>query len=222
MRIHHLDLWTPDPAALRPFYAEVLQLPVLATTSAGTLSLQAGHTQLTFTQAPSDWQGRYHFAFNIAPSRFAEAKTWLAQRVPLLRDSTGADEFYSQSWNAHSLYFADPAGNILEWIARHTLPPDASGGPVIPATLGISEIGLAAPDVPQAVAAVQAQIGAPLYHGPGSATFSPVGDEDGLCIMVQEGRLWFPDTGIPADRSPITALVADANGLQRTVHWPPA
>lgn len=220
MRIYRLDLWAAHLPALQTFYADTLRL-LLLMAAPDKLILRAGHSQLIFTQAPSDWQGRYHFAFNIPPSRFAEAKTWLARRVPLLHDSTGADEFYSAQWNAHSLYFADPAGNIVEWIARHTLPPKATPWPAIPATLGISEIGLAASDVPQAVATIQAQIGAPLYHGPGSATFSPVGDEDGLFIMVQEGRLWFPDTHIPADRSPITALVADTTGLQRTIHWPP-
>ncbi len=205
--------------ALQAFYAKKLNL-LLLSSSTDKLILRAGHTQLIFVQAPAGRQNRYHFAFNIAPDRFAAAKAWLAKRVPLLRDSTGADEFYSENWNAHMVYFRDPAGNIVEWIARHTLPREATPWPAIPATLGISEIGLSTPDVPQAVAALQTQLGAPIYRGPGSDTFIPVGDEDGLLIVVQEGRIWFPDTGIPADCSPITALVSDANGLQRTIQWP--
>ena len=220
MRIYRLDLWTTDLAALRPFYADLLQLPVLSATAA-ILSLQAGHTRLTFTPAPAGWHGRYHFAFNIAPDHFAAAKVWLATRVPLIRDSTGADEFYSENWDADMVYFYDPAGNIVEWIARHTLPPDATPWPAIPTPLGISEIGLGTPDVPQAVASLAATLGAPIYRGPGSATFTPVGDEDGLFIVVQAGRIWFPDTGIPADRSPVTALVGAAAGQPVTVHWPP-
>jgi len=220
MRIYRLDLWATDPAALRPFYADLLQLPLLSAT-ATILSLQAGHTRLTFTPAPADWHGHYHFTFNIAPDRFAAAKAWLAARVPLIRDSTGAAEFYSENWNAHMVYFYDPAGNIVEWIARHTLPPDATPWPDIPTPLGISEIGLGTPDVPQAVASLAATLGAPVYGGPGSATFTPVGDEDGLFIVVQAGRLWFPDTGIPADRSPVTALVSDAAGQPLPILWPP-
>ncbi len=221
MRIHRLDLRTPDPAALRPFYAEVLQLPVLAA-MADLLRLQAGATLLTFSRAPAGWAGRYHFAFNIPPDRFAAGKAWLTARLPLLRDQTGADEFYSENWDAHMVYFTDPAGNILEWIARHRLPRPVVRPPALPAPLGISEIGLATPDVPQAVAALQARLGAPLYHGPGSDSFTSLGDEDGLFIVVKEGRIWFPDTGIPADPAPVTALVSDSRGQPVTVHWPPA
>ena len=34
--------------------------------------------------------------------------------------------------------------------------------------------------------------------------FTPVGDEQGLFVVVKRGRMWFPDTGKAAELLPIT------------------
>jgi hypothetical protein len=118
--------------------------------------------------------------------------------------------FYSESWDAHNLYFRDPAGNIVELIARHTLG-NADAGPFSGASiLGISEIGVAADDVRELVAELIERTGAAEYHGPGSASFSPVGDESGLLIVVARGRIWFPETGVPAEPLPVTVTTERA------------
>src|SRR2546423_211293 len=120
MKIDELQLSASDPASQREFYANVLGLPIHADT-ADTLALRAGGSRLVFAQAPEGWSGVYHFAFNVPEDRFKEAKEWAARRVALIRNSAGEDEFNFVSWNAHSLYFYDPAGNIVELIARHDL-----------------------------------------------------------------------------------------------------
>jgi len=85
--------------------------------------------------------------------------------------------------------------------------------------LNISEIGVAAENVAEQVAAIQARTGAPVYRGPGSDTFAQVGDEHGLLIVVQRGRIWFPDTGKPAEHLPITAIVAGAEPQPVALHF---
>jgi len=218
MHILHLQLATTALEQQHAFYTQVFGFPVISTT-ADAITLQVGASQLTWTQATDPLPGSYHFAFNIPTNQFAAAKRWLHQQVGLLTDATGADEFYSEDWNADMLYFSDPAGNIMELIARHTLA-NASELPFSrPSILNISEIGVAAEDVPHEVAVIRHQTGAPIYNEPGSDTFTPVGDEHGLLIVVQRGRVWFPDTGKPAEHLPITAIITGADRQSSTLHW---
>jgi catechol 2,3-dioxygenase-like lactoylglutathione lyase family enzyme len=205
MQIDRLELIAPDLAALRDFYVGRFGLTALPSPPA-RLELQVGTTRLVFTQAPEGWNGRYHFAFNIPENGYREAKAWLAARVPLAAAADGRDEFWSDDWNADILYFFDPAGNIGELIARHTLDC-ASDAPFGPASLlAVSEIGLATPDVPATVADLSTRLGI-FPYGETSDTFAPVGDERGLFIVVCAGRISFPDTGILAEPVPITATI---------------
>jgi catechol 2,3-dioxygenase-like lactoylglutathione lyase family enzyme len=210
MQIEHLELLAPDLPALRDFYAGQFGLPVLPAPD-NRLALQVGTSHLTFTQAPAGWSGRYHFAFTIPENQYREAKTWLAARVLLATAADGREEFHSTDWNADILYYFDPAGNIGELIARHTLDC-ASTTPFGPASfLSISEIGLATPDVAATVADLSSRLAVSPY-GETSDTFAPVGDEHGLFIAVRTGRIWFPDTGIPAAPLPLTATVRNGQG----------
>jgi catechol-2,3-dioxygenase len=207
MHIRELRLGTPSLAEQLSFYTGVLGLPVLQTTPA-SLAVQVGASRLILTEAAGPRQGSYHFAFNIPENQYAEAKTWLSRRVPLIADANGVDLFALGNWNVHNIYFYDPAGNVLELIARHDLP-NASDRPFGAASLlNISEIGIASDDVPGQAAAIQARVNAPLYRQALDDTFTAIGDEYGLFIVVRRGRIWFPDTGKPAEHLPIT-LVAD-------------
>src|SRR5215213_3854112 len=119
MKITKLELLTANLPIQKDFYENILQLPVKL--SASNLEVAVGETDLIFTQAPSDFDGAYHFAFNIPENQFRAAKKWISERIPLLRDENGKDEFNSDSWNSDSVYFKDTAGNVLEFIARHNL-----------------------------------------------------------------------------------------------------
>ncbi|GAC1366667.1 MAG: hypothetical protein NVSMB42_26770 [Herpetosiphon sp.] len=215
MHIVELRLVTPSLRRTFNFYRGMLGLPAL-TSTAESVTLQIGTSRLTFTEVTSGVHGSYHVAFNIPENQLTTAKQWLAQRVPLLRDATGSDTFDFVNWNAHSVYFDDPFGNILELIARHDLH-NASVQPFdVEYMLNISEIGIAADDVKTQVAAIQAQVQAPLYRAPSSDAFSPLGDEHGLFIVVRRGRDWFPTTGRPAEHMPIGVVVVD-DGLRPAV-----
>ena len=210
MQIDHLELLAPDLPALRDFYAGRFGLTVLPSPP-DRLELQVGTTRLVFMQAPEGWTGCYHFAFNIPENQYQEAKSWLAARVPLAAAADGRDEFWSDDWNADILYFFDPAGNIGELIARHTLAC-ASDAPFGPASLlAVSEVGLATPDVPATIADLSARLGLRPY-GETSDTFAPVGDERGLFIIVHAGRIWFPDTGILAEPLCLAATIRNPYG----------
>jgi catechol-2,3-dioxygenase len=214
------DAGAPGALAQARFYGGVLGLPLLEQTNT-RVSLLAGETRLSFEAAPAGWHGAYHFAFNIPAQQLAAAKAWLAGRVPLVRGSAGEDEFDFRNWQARALYFYDPAGNIVELIARQAVG-DAAGPAVGSASLlGVSELGLASTDVAETVRLLAAALGVGVFRGSINENFAAVGGETGLFIVVREGRPWFPDQRVTADRLPVAATVRVADGRQFTVSGPP-
>lgn len=209
MFINRLELPALDLIAQRDYYANVLELPVHL--EGDSLLVKAGKTDLIFTQAPPQWEGAYHFCFNIPENQFPYAKVWLSARIPLVKDDEGNDEFNSQSWNSTSLYFKDAAGNILEFIARHRQQNSVNSPFNSGQILQVSEIGLASQDVISFAKELCAKLSVSVYEQDFNDTFTPIGDEDGLFILPVEGRIWYPNTGIPAKMLPIKVDV-EANG----------
>lgn len=218
MRILELDLQANDLAAQHQFYADVLGMS--ATPTQGALSVQAGSSKLVFRQAQLTEALKYHFAFNIPPDHFEEARAWISARVPIMKSRTGEDSFNFANWNAHAFYFLDPAGNILEFIARHDLTDDLASPFSAQSILCISEIGLASDDVKATVRFLQCE-GLPVYDGEGSDTFTAVGDVHGLFIVIKRGRTWFPDSGTPAELLPLKVRASIAPGTTMTLSGPP-
>ena len=95
MEITYLELPTSDLQVQKDFYANVLELPV--TLSRADLEVKAGKTDILFTRAAPDFDGAYHFAFNIPENQFRAAKEWISNRIPLLRDENGKVEFESET-----------------------------------------------------------------------------------------------------------------------------
>lgn len=201
MNITRLELLTSGLPAQLDFYSSLLELP--ARLEGDTLFVTAGKTNLVLTQAPAGWRGAYHFCFNIPENRFAQARAWIMAKIPLLPDEKGNAEFHSKTWNASSIYFKDAAGNILEFIARH----DQSNAVDAPFESGqilqISEIGLPSNDVIAFAKDLCETLGVEVYKQDFNETFTPIGDEDGLLILPVEKRIWYPNTGVPAELLPV-------------------
>ena len=209
MNISRLELSAKDLPAQRDFYGNILELPV--TLDSATLDVKAGETNLVFTQAPSEFMGAYHFAFNIPQNQYQAAKQWIASRIPLLQDNTGKEDFESTTWNSTSLYFLDAAGNILEFIARHTLQNASNEEFDSRQILNVSEIGLPSEDVLELANALVTRLGLSVYQQEPNENFTPVGDENGLLILPAKDRIWMPDSGIPAKLLPVK-VKGEANG----------
>ena len=198
MHITRLELQTPDLKEQALFYGEMLQLDTRIISGTQVL-VRAGATELVFTQANENQHGQYHFAFNIPENQFESAKQWLAMRVEILADKDGNTTLNSETWNSQSLYFKDTAGNILELIARHDLQNASDQFQI----LSVSEIGLATEDVFVLVKSLQEKTGLLPYKDESNETFTAVGDADGLFIVVQQGRIWYPNTGVSAQLLPV-------------------
>jgi catechol-2,3-dioxygenase len=205
MQITELILETHKLAAQLDFYEHTLGLPVMAANEQA-FTVQAGSTRLTF-QETEQREPLYHVAFTIPRNKVEQAKQWAEARFPLITDPAGHSEFTGGSWNSWSLYFRDPADNILEFIAHYDLPKEAAGdfGPAD--ILHVSEIGLPVDDVLAQTSHLQALLGIEPYKGERTETFTPMGDIYGLFIVVARGRLWYPDAKSPGVPAPIQVTV---------------
>jgi catechol-2,3-dioxygenase len=211
MRFRQLTLHTDNVDAQYDFYRSNLQLPVTQPQPDVTV-VQVGATQLIFKQGILC---RYHFAINIPENQFAEGKAWLLNRVSLIPFGD-RDEIPFPAWEAHAMYFFDAAGNVVEFIARHRLL-NANYTPFKSEhLLSVSEIGLAARDVLALATALKRDVGLPIFDGEGSDSFTAIGDDEGLFIVVPVGRMWFPETGVAAELYPADVVLDTEGALNFT------
>lgn len=224
MRIRHLVLATGDPASLRPFYADALGLPVSDTASGFVVAV--GESAVEFRQADTGTEPFYHVAFSVPGGRIDAAAEWLAARTDLLTDD-GQERFRYEFIGADAIYAADPAGNVLELLARdgRDCPerPEMAGKnrgeedePFGPASfLDVGEIGIVTADVCGAAQRLDEAFdipGEPNEDG----DFAYLGDAAGAFVLVAPGRQWYP-TDQEAAPAPLTAVV---EGSATTVSIP--
>ena len=117
----------------------------------------------------------YHFAFNIPENKINEAIKWLEKKVELIE--YGESNLISfPNWNAHSVYFYDPAGNIVEFIARHNLPNSTDREFSSESILNISEVGMPVTSVKNYCNTLNQMLDENLWWG-NLETFAAIGDE---------------------------------------------
>src|SRR5690606_34273509 len=120
-----------------------------------------------------------------------EAAAWLRDRVAFLYAPGAASPVVDhENWQAKALYFYDPEFNLLEFIAHRTTPPSSTTfGPE--QLTGIAEVGLPVTDVAGFAQELRERLELPRWKS-ATALFEAVGDAEGLFIVVQEQRPWFP------------------------------
>src|SRR5947207_4232176 len=125
MRIKKLFLQTSYLKTLEEFYSSILELPS-ETIDKKEIVVKIGISDLIFTET-KEAEPFYHFAINIPSNKIEEAKTWLGNKVKLLwMEDYENDIADFVNWHAKSVYFYDPAGNIVELIARFDLDNNVS------------------------------------------------------------------------------------------------
>lgn len=184
-----------DVAAAARFWSTTLGLTV--DSGDGLARVRVGTNVLELRRAPRGAAtGPHHLAVTIPTGSFDAAKAWLAPRATLL-DRDGQDEFEGPAgWSSRSVYFDGPERAVLELIERRDLEgADPWSGPFGPTDLlGLSEVGVAVPDVAAVVSRLSTDAGVLPYANPPTASFAAVGDVHGLLILVAPDRPWLPTT----------------------------
>jgi catechol-2,3-dioxygenase len=195
-RIQSLELLAAVPLALmKEFYGKSLGLRIVDE-QPDRLTIAAGASRLTFMKAgPNDGKPFYHFAFNIPENKILAAQRWQKERTPLLatparlRDPNYPDDVVDyRHWNAHSVFFFDPAENVVEYIARHDLKNAARGDFTSEDILYVSEIAFVVDDVASTAAELKKVVGVDQYRD-WNEQFTALGDEHGLLIVMKRGRV---------------------------------
>ena len=145
MEIKSLTLQTDHLQSMKEFYINKLGFLLIAEDEE-SFQIQTGTSVLEFTKRNIGSKPFYHFAFNIPANQFNEAKFWLKNKVQLLTED-GEDEVNFSHLPAQAIYFEDPSGNIVEFIARFNINEERSEPFTINSILNISEIGLIVDDV---------------------------------------------------------------------------
>lgn len=222
-RIRGLELLCGAPLdSMRAFYHGKLGLPV-ADEQPGRLTVAAGATPVTFVSAA---EGRpfYHFAFNIPENKVRAARDWQKERSPLLpipehlRDPAYPDDVVNYShWNAHSVFFLDPAGNVVEYIGRHDLKNAAPGGFGSGDILCASEIAFVVDDVGATAEELKRAVGVSQYRG-ASDEFAALGDEKGLLLVMKRGRILNFDPSTDEKAARVYRTRARVRGAKAATH----
>jgi catechol 2,3-dioxygenase-like lactoylglutathione lyase family enzyme len=190
MKIKSVSLKTDRLAELLSFYSGTLGMDLVSQTDAG-FTLDAGGSELTFDHSSEHTGAFYHFAFNIPENQFDDSIKWLEGKADLIT-LDGEHIFDFKAWDAHSIYFYDPAGNIVEFIARHRLNNSSDKEFSGKSILSISEMGMPVKNVRKFYERLYGDLDLPLFTGD-LKTFTAGGDDNGLIIIVPEERNWFPD-----------------------------
>lgn len=213
MRINVLQLPVSDVASVAAWFGDVMQLPV------HDGAVRIGWTTLQLRDADGDPVGGVHLAFNVPADRFEAATQWLLARSPLQRNAKGEAHFtFGGRWESESIYYDGPDGLILELIGRRRLPASGRSGAFHGSELTcVSEVGLPVADVAALTAQAEDSFGLqPL--SPPTPYFAALGDDEGLLIVVDATRHWFPEQKVLPNARGIMVTLGDVTPSQLEDH----
>ncbi|MBO0881134.1 MAG: VOC family protein [Mycobacterium sp.] len=206
MKIIEVAITTTDLGATAAFYRDLLELPVTALSEG--FAVDIGRSRLIVTDG-APFAGVHHLAFGISPVDFDLSHRWLRRRTELF-SIAGSDTFDGPAgWDSRSVYFRGPDGIVLELIARQADRNEPGSGGESPHALSISEVGIGVPDVGLAARQLAESFNLSPFP-PQLSRFAPVGGHDGLLILANSNRVWFPtDEEVPA-QGPVTVRIESA------------
>ncbi len=203
MHIHHLTLYCDNPDQQQRWYAQ------RGWHIDNTGAIVIGHTSMRFVA--SDKPYRYHYAIAAPVNSIRAVQRWCEHHVDLITSPTHDAVYAFDEWNADALYFRDTAGNIGEFIARRDRQQATPANFTLADCIGICEIGVAATHVPSLVQHLKSHYGLQSYFSHND-TFYPIGGDDGLFIVVDSTREWYPDTGVIAGHTPMQVHLQTPDG----------
>ena len=221
VHLQHLRLRSNRIPEQAKYYRDVLRVPVEQSGSE-SLRVTLGSSTLEFVSDADYERPFYHVAFTIPENQLDNAIAWLEPRCPIIPLSPRGDKIMNfRHWNAHSIFFYDPAGNILEFIAHHDLENKAASAFDESQIAYISEIGVVVPEVRDFEGEMKGRFGLSPYRNT-SPVFSAIGDIGGLLITVKKGRTWLPYNGVGSEVFPtdVTLSGMEAPGTYRAEGLP--
>ncbi len=191
MKILEIEIQTDNIIETEAFYTKTLGF-ILCNRSKDSISFRTGNSKLTFIKS-ENIKPKYHFAFNIPNNKLDEAMNWAESKINLIENEENKVISSFDGWNANAIYFHDNNNNILEFISRHDLQ-NATDKPFDTSIIeSISEIGIVS-EKPLEIAENLIETNDLYYFTKStkSESFVALGDDNGLIILVQTNRKWYP------------------------------
>ena len=197
MKIIELELLSDDLKGTEKFYKKVLGLHP-CTSETAILSFKIGFTKLIFRKS-NNLRPVYHFAIDLPGNRFFDSHNFIKENINVLPIEPGNDIANFTAWDAKSFYFLDNNGNIIEFITRYPNRAYDIDSFSSKSYISISEVSIVTKNVPELADTFVNEFGIPIYkRQPRGDTFTVVGDDEGLFILGQKGRDWYPTSIVSA------------------------
>ena len=215
MRITEILLKSANLDKMSSFYAD-LGLQIDKSVS-DQISFQVGWTKIRFKL--SDNHVPYHYCFLIPSNKLEQALIWMQNFTSIITNEENSEITYFENWNAHSIYFWDPDGNIVELITRHDLDYTSHDTFNASEILGLNEIGLPTYNITGTQEFLSKSMGTTSWLG-NDKVFGTHGDLEGLLLLPNPEfkKTWYP-TQTPIEIAKVEFKV-EANGRLHRFSYP--
>ena len=213
MNILEVELRSDNLAETEKFYKNVLGLQPVLKEDNSLLFFKIGGTELIFKKS-DNLKPVYHFAIDVPNNRFFDCHNFISKTTKILETEPGNDIANFINWDAKSFYFYDNNGNIVEIITRYPTRAYDEAPFSYKTYMGLSEIGLVTGRVGEITDLLISEHGLPVFkRQPKGEHFNALGDDEGLILISERGRNWYPTT-IPAQSYPIRVMFMENGSVE--------
>ena len=206
MEIKELILQTNNISETKHFYNITIGFDIL-NESEKSITFLVGTSKLTFEIVKVEICPKYHFAFNIPVNQLNDAIDWGAKRTSLITNGENLIVADFVNWKAKAFYFFDNNRNILELISRQDLNNSTEKHFSVDSILNINEIGVVNEFPIELGEEIIQKINTNFFvKGPKRPDFVSVGNENGLFVISNDHRNWYP-TQERAEKQTVKAKV---------------
>src|SRR5690606_23819413 len=204
MKIKELTLYTNQLEAQKDFFETTLGFAIHKEDD-DVFWIQVGWTKFCFKRSHETYQ--YHYCFLIPGNKLQEALEWVESNVKIIETEGNEKVVFFDTWNAHSFYFYDAVGNVVECIVRHDLQNDSDKPFSTADFLCINEIGLGTNDIIKTNQQLEDYLGTRFWKGD-TKRFAANGSQEGLFLLPNYlvKDTWFP-TETLIQPNPLTGIV---------------
>ena len=144
--------------------------------------------------------------FDPISNKLNEAIEWLHKKLEIIKIEEERIIQHFESWNAHSIYFYDGAGNLAEFIVRYDLKNESQQPFDHTQILCVNEIGMPTKNIKKINVQLEETIHSKFWKGD-LERFGTNGTQEGLFLLVNNDakKTWFP-TQMKIKTSPFEIL----------------
>lgn len=213
MKISELTIRTNNLSETENFYSTTLGFKMIEKTQK-LISFLVGDSTLIFENSNQGENPKYHFAFNIPFNKLEESMAWISRKIPMMETDEGYVVHFD-NWKAKSIYFYDNNQNILEFICREDLKNSSENEFTTESILNINEVGIVAEKPLELADEIIQKAKIDFFSkGPKREDFVALGDDEGLFVISNPDRNWFPTKDLAEKQKTKVKILANATEFE--------